>query len=168
MKTNAFEAMCELAAREEWCWNLACTTCGHITFRRGFRALTQAIHPRDSGWYVYKSEDGGDHRISRWQMNEGEQGVLVYIAATANLRNIKAIADSPRPSGVDYYSFPNWLGYLGLVLAHTEAVERQLGLLSKLWLPQLGELSRRTPDQLRQIFGDGHHLRWSDLATFER
>tara|TARA_A100001035_G_C27377131_1_gene318358 strand:- start:375 stop:497 length:123 start_codon:yes stop_codon:yes gene_type:complete len=31
-KLNSFQAICDIATEEQWCWNLGCGLCGHMTF----------------------------------------------------------------------------------------------------------------------------------------
>jgi len=67
--------------------------------------------------------------------------------------------------------FPDWLGYIGIVLAYTEKVEQSTPLLTKKLVPQFEELSGKATDSdFRQIerneSGDWR-LRWQDLERFE-
>ncbi len=32
-KRNSFTALCEYASKNNWCWKLFCTTCGHGAFK---------------------------------------------------------------------------------------------------------------------------------------
>ena len=56
-KMNAFEALCKLASDEKWCWNLYCTTCGHMHFKYAFKELAKGKSPENPDWVVHKEEN---------------------------------------------------------------------------------------------------------------
>lgn len=133
---NAFDALCLLAARERWCWQIYCRTCGHLFFRYGLQELARGRHPDSEQWLVSKSHPvllrGGNPRDlgsvpERWipwsvELQERLAGVL----ADADLSAIRATC-----------SHPAWLGYLGLGLKYTEEAEQATRLISNSWIPQL-------------------------------
>ena len=49
---NAFEEVCQLANKEHWCWNLFCTTCGHMHFRYALYEMTKGKSPISNDWVV--------------------------------------------------------------------------------------------------------------------
>ena len=51
---NKFEELCELASRENWCWKLYCTTCGHMDFRYSFSELADGKSPGEREWQIHK------------------------------------------------------------------------------------------------------------------
>ena len=132
---NAFEALCNWAAGERWCWKMYCGTCGHMWMRYGLMEIAKGVHPDSSAWRV--SGDRNDLMrgkpaydlgplppLDGWPMaiQEGLSAVLV----TARLRNISAAS-----------SFPDWLGFLGLALHYTEDAERLSRVVTQSWAPQL-------------------------------
>jgi len=130
---NAFNALCKLASSEKWCWNLACTTCGHMHFRYAFVELASGKIPSDSEWIVHARrtkylDDLG--RLPRLYSEEQKRKIL-DICQKADLA---VLASRCR--------FPDWLGYLGLVLAHMEIDDDCYKLLSMRWADQLRELVR--------------------------
>ena len=52
---NQFEALCKLASDENWCWNLFCSTCGHMHFRYSFAELAIGKSPESKGWIIHKA-----------------------------------------------------------------------------------------------------------------
>jgi hypothetical protein len=55
---NQFEELCKLASKENWCWNLVCTTCGHLHFKYSFLELASGKSPTDSNWLVHCRSTG--------------------------------------------------------------------------------------------------------------
>jgi hypothetical protein len=131
---NAFDALCELAAMENWCWRIPCTTCGHLYFRYGFRELVRGKHPQSSDWRAGKAHH---HRLAHdlgpmpslgsWSI--AEQRALASVLQEASLKDIASHAH-----------FPDWLGYLGLGLLYTEGIEREERILTSAWIPQFLDL----------------------------
>src|SRR4051812_28106316 len=101
---NSFEQLCILASEENWCWNLYCTTCGHLHFIFSFNELAQGKSPADGDWLIHA-------RVTKYQLpftrrfTDMQSQTIISICKEANL---SLIADSCK--------FPDWLGYLGLVL----------------------------------------------------
>lgn len=134
MRRNAFEALCSLASEENWCWNLYCTTCWHMYFRYAFLELLKGHHPNDENWVTRKrnhrrldNELGSVFRLGVLSLEEMDE--IQKICAGADL---KAIAASCR--------FPDWLGYLGLVLGHFGRIEHANNRLTLAWAPQLADM----------------------------
>ncbi|MFP6855483.1 MAG: hypothetical protein VB980_06840 [Opitutales bacterium] len=113
-----FDSVCETATRNNWCWNIHCTTCSHDQFRSAFREL---------------SDDGSREHHNAFSFRRDPsiecQERLATKLAEANLSGISANC-----------KFPDWLGYLGLGLYHTQQSECISRLLTKSWVPQLIEL----------------------------
>ena len=53
---DPFHALCLLASRESWCWDLSCSTCGQVEFRYALRELIAGKHPDAPEWMVSKSK----------------------------------------------------------------------------------------------------------------
>jgi hypothetical protein len=165
---SAFEYLCVLASREQWCWKVGCTTCGHGVFRWAFRALAAGRHPLDATWSVHWGRGATSTRLAArngplppsggWPLAEQER--LQRIVARATVANI---ARETR--------FPDWLGYLGLALLYTEAAEQRDRVLTQALVPQLRELVlEQSPgacllDEL--VNPEGQRLDWRQLETIE-
>lgn len=128
---NPFEALCKLASDEKWCWHLHCTTCGHIYFRYAFCELARGRSPEDAIWHLH------DSGIPSYKLlgpvpehySRGEKEKVLSICRDAD---IYSIAESCR--------FPDWLGFLVLVLAHMNNWSESYRLLSVSWASQLIDL----------------------------
>ena len=124
---NSFESLCRLASDENWCWNLYCTTCGHMHFRYSFAELAKGKSPEDSNWIVHNK-----HRLSKSlgklprDFTAKQRESILHICADANLISISK-----------YCKFPDWLGYLGLILAHMSDNSNVFQTLSINWSSQL-------------------------------
>jgi len=136
---NAFESLCRLASRESWCWNLTCTTCGATHLRLGLRELSLGHVPGTENWHTTSRRQprGIEAAIGgpvgyRGEWSVESQGKLARLAAAASLKWIR-----------DRCEHPDWLGYLGMVLANTRDAEALSPVLSRSWGRQLRELYPR-------------------------
>lgn len=104
---NQFNALCELASAEGWCWNLACTTCGHLHFRYGFLELASGKSVNDSDWIVHRRKTAYAKQLGTLPKNysESQKESVLIICKDANIAEIALVC-----------KFPDWLGFLGLVL----------------------------------------------------
>lgn len=165
---NRFESLSLLASRERWCWNLACTTCGHMVFRWGLKALAKGLHPGEPDWPVHwgptqtsahlTSTNGPMPPSGGWP--EAEQGAIQKAVRGCSLDRIAGES-----------SFPDWLGHLGVLLRYTEDAERDNLLLTRELVPQLARLvepGSRADVMLRQCLDAKQPLRWTDLEVIER
>lgn len=129
---NAFEALCKLASDEEWCWNLYCTTCGHMHFKYAFLELSKGKSPQDSDWPLRNSETSYLHRllgpIPR-RFHPIQKDKILRICFDANILSIAEVC-----------RFPDWLGYLGLVLEHMKSRTIPYKAVCLRWTIQLREL----------------------------
>lgn len=118
-----------------------CTTCGHMLFRYGLREIALGADPTSSSWLVTDgnpvlrggrplAELGPIPGFGHWPMDE--QRRLKSVAQDADLKIVAASA-----------SFPDWLGYLGLVLHYTDDAEREDLGLTRRWAPQLAQMVRQ-------------------------
>ncbi|MEY4705952.1 MAG: hypothetical protein RL042_2157 [Nitrospirota bacterium] len=167
-KRNRFESLSLLAAREQWCWNLVCTTCGHMVFRWGLTALAKGVHPDDPEWLVHWGPEQTSTRLARvhgpmpppsgWP--ESEQRAVQEAVRGCRL---ELLAGESR--------FPDWLGHLGVLLRYTEDAERDNLLLTRELVPQLAgfvESGSSADTMLRQRLDAKRPLGWSDLEVIER
>jgi len=166
-KRNAFIALCELASKEEWCWNLMCTTCGLQDLRLSFKEIIRGNHPDSENWimhkYGYETVNRYESYISwlhgiEWSLES--QIKLAEIFATASLKQISKLA-----------RFPDWLGYMGVVLSSTEEEEKKSRTLTKAWAPQLLEMvepESYAKERLLEMMADETLiLRWGFLESVE-
>lgn len=166
---NSFEALCALAAREQWCWKMHCGTCGHGVFRWGLLALARGDHPDMAGWAVrwgrgvtftdIEAIAGPPPPFEGWPIVE--QRKLQALIANASVDRIAH--ECP---------FPDWLGYLGLGLHYTEGAENRDPLISRRLAPQLQRLlpaDSSAAEMLRSRAAEDEpeRLCWRDLASVE-
>lgn len=149
---NNFEALAVLASKEQWCWKLQCTTCGHMHFRYAFLELANGKSPEDKNWIIhgnktdYKDELGPLPRRYTFPQKE----TVLSLCSSASLRTIS-----------DNCISPDWLGYLGLVLEHMRLETDPYKNLSTIWADQLkgmvaseSEIGKR----LIEVASDGNSL----------
>lgn len=161
---NQFESLCKLAAKEQWCWNLACTTCGHEVFRSAMRDLAGGLDPESAAWTVHRASLQPTVATRRPAQPLGdwphdEQALLQQTAVGCDLDVISRLA-----------AFPDWLGYIGILLRYTEQAEASNRLLTRAFVPQLIKFVRpnsRGLELLREIERGSRPLRWTDLETIE-
>lgn len=128
---NQFETLCKLASRENWCWNLFCTTCGHMLFRYAFSELAAGKSPDGREWLVHQKNAHFMHYLgpSPRSYSEEQKEKFLHICREANIswiaRNCK---------------FPDWLGYLGLVLEHMRTRSESYKAVSSNWASQLKDM----------------------------
>ncbi|MBM3255882.1 MAG: hypothetical protein FJZ04_00200 [Candidatus Moranbacteria bacterium] len=129
-KRNAFTALCEYASKNNWCWKLFCTTCGHGSFKIAFSKIISGQHPdRTSFWPNGKDNAAllkkADQYRDFWsESSVANQMKLASIVADAKLSEIKDVA-----------KYPDWLGYIGLVIHHCPSRESR-EKISESFLPQ--------------------------------
>ena len=127
VKTEPFLALCKLASDESWCWNLVCTTCGHMHFRYAFTELAAGKHPDKEGWLVNRNTSITKLVVQTVKnFSEHDQKILSHLVLNVPIKDIKKVSKAP-----------DWLGYLGLVLTHCSNQNPQL---SKSWAPQFLEI----------------------------
>lgn len=134
---NPFEELCKLAAREKWCWRLCCTTCGHLHFRYAFAELAAGKSPVERGWVVHGRRSRYQQAIGPYPKSytEEQKEAVNTVCCGANLREISKSC-----------RFPDWLGYLGLVLFYMESDSDSFLKLSRNWALQLSQLvSKESP-----------------------
>jgi len=128
---NNFEALCVLASKERWCWKLYCTTCGHLHFRYAFIELSQGKSPGGENWITHIGRTNYESQIgsmfSTLTSDQIEQ--IVQICCDAEISKIS-----------ESCQFPDWLGYMGLVVDCASQYETAHRSLSKAWSKQLASL----------------------------
>jgi hypothetical protein len=161
---NSFEALCELASKENWCWNLWCTTCGHVQFRYAFLELAAGKSPMDNTWIVKDRKN----RYSGYSSLLGKMPKDYDQIQREKITKICLDADLSRISRS--CKFPDWLGYLGLVLHHMNASPLFFKLCES-WAGQLSQLMPPDSDayaRLNDLSKGNGTLGVSDLEVCER
>ena len=161
---DPFAALCNLASRENWCWKICCSTCGHMYFRYSFKELIAGKHPDTPAWIV---RQGNHHTVNAlgpipplggWPIDEQRTLAKILIHA-----DIGAVHQTCR--------FPDWLGYLGLAVAYTEDAEREDRTITPVIVPQLVTVvtgDTETSDFLTALQADQDRwLCWRDLEAVE-
>lgn len=161
---NPFVALCDYASRNNWCWNIFCTTCGHGSFRVAFSKLIQDQHPdNDSFWSYGKSNSDllneVDNNNDFWrEASVVNQLKLTAIVASAKISDIQEVT-----------KFPDWLGYIGLVINHCS--NREAGkLLSDAFIPQFVSITKNNKelnDHLKKMRLNNSILSIYDLSRIE-
>lgn len=160
---NPFESLCKLASKENWCWNIYCTTCGHMHFRYAFREIAHGVYPDSPNWII---TSGRTHYDNGWRFNprdysEDQIKTVLQICMGSNL---KAISNN--------CEFPDWLGYLGLVLHHFITDDTESQELSKIWAKQLMSMVPEDSISYMQmsdiVLNRRQYLTVSDLELIEQ
>jgi hypothetical protein len=136
---NEFEVLCKLASDENWCWKLTCTTCGHSCFRYGFSELARGKSPDDGDWIVYERIIANSNRLAPYKERLGP--VPTRFSPTQKYRILRICLYADILSIAEYCKFPDWLGYLGLVLTHMQCNSETYKSVSSKWASQLKELT---------------------------
>jgi hypothetical protein len=168
IRDNAFERLSLLAARERWCWNLRCTTCGNMVFRWALKAIAKGLHPDHLKWSVHWGRQQTSETLAA--MNgplppaggwpEEEQCAIQDASRGCILANV-----------IRAVPFPDWLGHVGVLLRYTEDAERNNLMLTQELAPQFLELveaQSAAESMLRQRLEAREPLRWNDLEFVER
>lgn len=128
---NKFEILCELASKERWCWKIGCTTCGCLHFRYSFKEIANGKTPNQGNWLItvrkksYRKQLGG----IPFNFTDNEKIEILTICQDADIKRIHKIC-----------TFPDWLGYLGLVLYLMRTNRHEYRELALNWSSQLIEL----------------------------
>lgn len=163
-KRNAFVALCDYASKNNWCWKIVCTTCGHDSFRVGFSKIIRGQHPDDDFFWPNGKEDSifykeiKDYKEFKFKTFDADQLKLATLVADAKLSDIQAIV-----------KFPNWLGFIGLVIFHCSSTESRK-ILSDSFLPQFIHFvknDREICEYLKEKQKKSEFLSVNDLSRIE-
>jgi hypothetical protein len=161
---NAFNALCELASINNWCWNIYCTTCGHSLFKASFNELIKGKHPDQKDWILtdWNSLKTLKHpypKIQNWIIDQ--QKTLAVIISNSSMVDLSLISDST-----------DWLGYLGLGLKYSKDFEHKTKQITLSIIPQLIEMIGNDENVetilYRMLEVDGREIRWTDLELIEK
>ena len=161
---NAFVQLCRLASAERWCWKMPCTTCSNHEFRFSFRELSRGRSPSDADWIIHRGTRGLPEKLGRIgyprDTPEREKVATLEICAGADLKSI-----------ADQCVFPDWLGYLGLVLHFMRCHDNAYVKVATLWAWQLREMVGQDANIWAQLdiaaTSSGRLLLFGDLEGVE-
>jgi len=167
--SNPFDAVCKLASDEGgWCWRMPCTTCGNSILRYAFIEMSRGKSPEEEGWITRKDVDYNVLFTQFGSFNDRprsspEKEKIIKICLKASIRYI-----------AENCTFPEWLGYLGLLLYEMEEAE-SYGSLSLNWTKQLKEYVFREDNEedselgnlFDEIINERRLLNWRDLEKIE-
>jgi hypothetical protein len=130
------------------CWNIFCTTCGATELRGGIWLLARGDRLDQTPWPVrHPSYDSPPLTVA-------EAGRLTRVCVSAPLDQVARAA-----------SFPDWLGYLGMILWELREFKEHRLRIGAVWSLQFiglgGDPATWTPFWR-------HPLGWRDLGTAER
>ena len=162
-KRNSFIALCEYATQRNLCWRIACGTCGHREFRYAFSKIIYGKHPDNKSFWSTIGDKYDDFMWGKTPSEE-DQIKLASIVAGADIRDIHQVA-----------KFPDWLGYIGLVIFHCKSSSssqpsRAHKILTDALLPQFIEFTKRRSslcDYLKNKKESGGILTIDDLEKIE-
>ena len=160
---NPFESLCQLATKERWCWNIYCTTCGHLHFKYAFRELGKGKSPEEVGWIVRASQTKYEKQLGEIPRiySDTEKIQIVTICKEADLKLIRTKC-----------TFPDWLGYLGLVLYHFQSQDQLFRTLSVNWAKQFLDMLPSNDSAYLQLSeipkNDKMLLSVNDLSNIEK
>jgi len=161
---NQFVALCEYSSQNDWCWKLCCTTCGHSAFKISFSKIIHGQHPDDDSFWPHGKSNSDplrevDNYKDFWrEASVVNQTKLASIVAEAKLSEIQAVA-----------KFPDWLGYIGLVIYHCPSSESRK-IISDSFLPQFITMLKdykEIYDYLQQKLAQQELLNINDLSKIE-
>lgn len=170
VRKNAFIALCELALKENWCWRMFCSTCGHDYFKYGFLELMGDKHPDDIDWIV--KEEKRDFMERKLTLPE-----KYPIEGQAKL--LKLISEVDLADFISAIRFPQWIGFLELVLYHCSKGEKKNMFLSKAFIPKFNDIFYRVEERIniskrffsvlkRNFSKPNHVLRLEDMEAIEK
>ena len=144
---NSFQEICDVATKEQWCWNIYCW-CGHHDFAKSLAWLV-----RSKVFLVSAMMD----KNYRKEIST----------------NCRTLQDKVKNIDMEYfatnYKSPRFLGYLGLCLHYTKEKEEDNRILTESWTPQLIKLiqNEKLKDYLQKILNDKRALNIKDLENIE-
>ena len=158
---NPFELLCRLASKERWCWKIPCTTCGNHEFQYGLRELGRGNSPADSKWIVHKGVRNLREILGEFEYPRSPEGLITshypfHLADPEMVAIVEVCAGADLKKISDDCLFPDWLGYLGIVLSRMRCQDIAYEKLAALWAWQL-----------RDFVGDGPTI-WSHLCDCAR
>jgi len=111
-KRNPFVALCEYASQNNWCWKITCTTCGHSAFKVAFSKLVRGEHPDNNSFWL----NGKENHSALKEIGKYDDFRKRNIDSDIQLRLAKIVAEAKICDIQKISRFPDWLGYIGLVI----------------------------------------------------
>ncbi len=138
-KRNSFTALCEYASNNNWCWKIICTTCGHSGFRVAFSKMIRDHHPdEDCFWPNGKDNSSLSREIKEY--NDFPNHPPFHNATINNQVKLSLIVADAKISDIQKAAnFPDWLGYIGLVLHHCQC-RKATEIISASFVSQFNEI----------------------------
>jgi len=164
IKRNPFIALCDYASQNNWCWKLFCTTCGHGSFKVAFTKIISGQNPDDASFWPNGKDNAAllkevDQYRDFWsEASIANQHKLATIVADAKLSEIKSVA-----------KYPDWLGYIGLVIHHCPSREAREKISESLLLQFISMLKddKEICDYLQNKLAQKEILSINDLSRIE-
>lgn len=162
---NLFEKLCLYVSDNPWCWNLSCTTCGRQSFTRAFKLMAYGVDP--------VSEEG----LRAIHSSTVSYGGALRPAPARSFSELEKVAvishcvESEISRIAERCKFPDWLGYMGLILYYMRSESDIYHALSQRWaklLTPLVESDSRAHELLIKVSKErGRLLEWTDLELCE-
>ncbi len=133
-KRNSFVALCEYASQNNWCWKIFCTTCGHSAFKISFAKIIKGQNPDEESFWPHGKENHGPLKEM-----EQQRDFIGAASIDAQIKLASIIAGAKLSEIQSVVKFPDWLGYIGLVIHHCPSHEARK-IISDALLPQFIEM----------------------------
>jgi hypothetical protein len=155
--TNPFEALCVLASRRNYCWKLYCTTCGAMDIRTGFMLIAKGYHPQPSSF----NWDLELYKLKRSMSRDWTEEMTTKFISELSNASLEFISDN--------CTFPDWLGYLGLILHQFHYDFSNRIKISNAWKPQLDAIVKKIQvhQRIDTRIDDIALLTWESLKIYE-
>ncbi|MFA6522713.1 MAG: hypothetical protein WCT24_03940 [Patescibacteria group bacterium] len=161
---NPFVALCDYASKNNWCWKITCTTCGHSAFWISFTKLILGQHPDDDSFWPFGRLSDKQHNDKKEYMNFTlnkkadlqDQIKLASIVSESKLSNIQAVT-----------KFPDWLGYVGLVMYHCPSQEARK-IITDAFLPEFINLVKDNGELYKYYQDKQYKQELLELKDLER
>jgi len=163
---NPFVALCDNASRYNWCWKIHCTTCGHGILKASFSKLIRELHPDSDEFWPYGKDDEVLNKESE-RYRDFMRSDRNFLAAQMSLASI--VADAKLSDIISVANFPDWLGYIGLVMYHCPSYMARK-VISDSLLPQFIDLLKNDKeicDYLIEKLNKNEILDINDLNRIE-
>jgi hypothetical protein len=162
--TNALLSLFKIASENEWCYKTVCTTCGHSAFRIAFSKIVRGENPEDESFWPNGKKNSDIQEVNKYKdfvfyrkAKKEHQLTLSGLVAQINLKELNEIA-----------KFPDWLGYIGLVIYHCPDEEAQR-VISESLIPQFIELidESELKNRLNTKLDKKEYISLQDLEAIE-
>ncbi len=135
---NQFEAVCELASDEGWCWDLNCTTCGNMHFTYAFKEMSQGKSPEDNDWLTNKDIDH-QKLFAKLGRPIGPPYYKVPLSKFRKEKLIKICSEARISNLAKRCAYPEWMAYMGWAMHGLKISSENYENLSNNWAKQLKE-----------------------------